>query len=41
MFQIDPSSDRSLVTQIVAGYYDDVSRAGGSRWDTSSLITRL
>jgi len=29
------------VTQIVAGYYDEVSKAGGSRWDTSSLITRL
>jgi 3-hydroxyisobutyrate dehydrogenase-like beta-hydroxyacid dehydrogenase len=29
------------VTQVVAGYYDEVSRAGGSRWDTSSLITRL
>jgi 3-hydroxyisobutyrate dehydrogenase-like beta-hydroxyacid dehydrogenase len=29
------------VTQIVAGYYDEVSKAGGNRWDTSSLITRL
>jgi 3-hydroxyisobutyrate dehydrogenase-like beta-hydroxyacid dehydrogenase len=29
------------VTQIVSGYYDEVSKAGGSRWDTSSLITRL
>jgi 3-hydroxyisobutyrate dehydrogenase-like beta-hydroxyacid dehydrogenase len=29
------------VTQTVAGYYDEVSKAGGSRWDTSSLITRL
>ena len=29
------------VTQIVAGYYDEVSKAGGKRWDTSSLITRL
>ena len=29
------------VTQVVAGYYDDVSKSGGSRWDTSSLITRL
>jgi len=29
------------VTQIVAGYYDDVSKSGGKRWDTSSLITRL
>jgi 3-hydroxyisobutyrate dehydrogenase-like beta-hydroxyacid dehydrogenase len=29
------------VTQVVAGYYDEVSRSGGNRWDTSSLITRL
>jgi 3-hydroxyisobutyrate dehydrogenase/2-hydroxy-3-oxopropionate reductase len=29
------------VTQVVAGYYDEVSKAGGNRWDTSSLITRL
>ena len=29
------------VTQVVAGYYDEVSKAGGSRYDTSSLITRL
>ena len=27
--------------RIVASYYDEVSRAGGNRWDTSSLITRL
>jgi 3-hydroxyisobutyrate dehydrogenase-like beta-hydroxyacid dehydrogenase len=29
------------VTQIVDGYYGDVQKAGGSRYDTSSLITRL
>ena len=29
------------VTQIVAGYYDEISRMGGGRWDTSSLIRRL
>jgi 3-hydroxyisobutyrate dehydrogenase-like beta-hydroxyacid dehydrogenase len=29
------------VTQVVAGYYDEISSSGGSRWDTSSLITRL
>ena len=29
------------VTQRVAGYYDDVSKMGGGRWDTSSLIRRL
>ena len=29
------------VTQQVAGYYDEVSKAGGQRNDTSSLITRL
>jgi len=29
------------VTQTVAGYYDEVSKNGGQRFDTSSLITRL
>jgi 3-hydroxyisobutyrate dehydrogenase-like beta-hydroxyacid dehydrogenase len=29
------------VTQMVAGYYDDISKMGGGRWDTSSLIRRL
>ena len=29
------------VTQIVAGYYDEISKMGGARWDTSSLIRRL
>ena len=29
------------VTQMVAGYYDEVSKMGGGRWDTSSLIRRL
>lgn len=29
------------VTQLVAGYYDEVSKMGGGRWDTSSLIRRL
>jgi 3-hydroxyisobutyrate dehydrogenase-like beta-hydroxyacid dehydrogenase len=29
------------VTQIVDGYYADVQKAGGSRYDTSSLIIRL
>ncbi len=29
------------VTQAVAGYYDEVSKGGGQRFDTSSLITRL
>jgi 3-hydroxyisobutyrate dehydrogenase-like beta-hydroxyacid dehydrogenase len=29
------------VTEIVARYYDEVSKSGGQRWDTSSLITRL
>jgi 3-hydroxyisobutyrate dehydrogenase len=29
------------VTEIVAKYYDEVSKAGGNRFDTSSLITRL
>ena len=29
------------VTQVVADYYDEISKGGGNRWDTSSLITRL
>ena len=29
------------VAQLVLGYYDEVSKSGGRRWDTSSLITRL
>jgi 3-hydroxyisobutyrate dehydrogenase-like beta-hydroxyacid dehydrogenase len=29
------------VTQIVDGYYAEVQRMGGNRWDTSSLIARL
>lgn len=29
------------VTEIVAGFYDEISKMGGGRWDTSSLIRRL
>ena len=29
------------VTQLVDQFYGDVQKAGGNRWDTSSLITRL
>jgi len=29
------------VTALVDQFYGDVQKAGGSRWDTSSLITRL
>jgi 3-hydroxyisobutyrate dehydrogenase len=29
------------VTEAVAKFYDEVSKNGGQRWDTSSLITRL
>jgi 3-hydroxyisobutyrate dehydrogenase len=29
------------VTRIVAGFYDEISRDGGRRWDTSSLVRRL
>ena len=35
------SGARLPVTKIVAGFYDEISRAGGGRWDTSSLIRRL
>ena len=29
------------VTEIVDGYYAEVQAAGGNRYDTSSLVTRL
>ena len=29
------------MTHVVDGYYSDVQKAGGHRFDTSSLITRL
>ena len=29
------------VTKIVDGYYEEVQKMGGSRWDTSSLIRRF
>jgi 3-hydroxyisobutyrate dehydrogenase len=29
------------VSQMVAGFYDEISKMGGGRWDTSSLIRRL
>jgi 3-hydroxyisobutyrate dehydrogenase len=29
------------VTQTIAGFYDEISKMGGGRWDTSSLIRRL
>ena len=29
------------VTELVARFYAEVAQAGGARWDTSSLITRL
>jgi 3-hydroxyisobutyrate dehydrogenase-like beta-hydroxyacid dehydrogenase len=32
---------RLPVTEIIDKYYGEVQKAGGNRWDTSSLITRL
>ena len=29
------------ITQIVDGYYEEIQKMGGNRWDTSSLIRRL
>jgi len=29
------------ITKIIDGYYEDVQKLGGNRWDTSSLIKRL
>jgi 3-hydroxyisobutyrate dehydrogenase len=28
-------------TRAISGFYDEISRSGGGRWDTSSLIRRL
>ena len=28
-------------TRLISTYYDEISKAGGGRWDTSSLIRRL
>jgi 3-hydroxyisobutyrate dehydrogenase-like beta-hydroxyacid dehydrogenase len=29
------------MTKLVDGYYSEVQKMGGARWDTSSLIARL
>ena len=29
------------ITKIVDGYYEEIQKMGGNRWDTSSLIRRL
>ena len=29
------------ITEIVDSYYAEIQKAGGNRWDTSSLISRL
>ena len=29
------------ITEIIDGYYDEIQKMGGNRWDTSSLIRRL
>jgi len=29
------------IAKIIDGYYAEVQKMGGSRWDTSSLIARL
>jgi 3-hydroxyisobutyrate dehydrogenase len=29
------------VTQLVDGFYAEIEKMGGRRWDTSSLIARL
>jgi len=35
------NGSRLPVTALVDQFYGDIQKAGGSRWDTSSLITRL
>ena len=29
------------LTKIVDGYYEEIQKMGGNRWDTSSLIRRF
>jgi len=29
------------ITKIVDGYYEEIQKMGGNRWDTSSLIRRF
>ena len=41
---IDKAKDSNInldVTKIVNEYYKDIQKAGGGRWDTSSLYKRL
>lgn len=39
--EADRNGANLALTEIVDGYYAEVERAGGGRWDTSSLMTRL
>ncbi|MCP4078331.1 MAG: oxidoreductase, partial [Gammaproteobacteria bacterium] len=32
---------RLTITALVDGFYKEIQKAGGGRWDTSSLIRRL
>ncbi|MEO7742544.1 MAG: NAD(P)-dependent oxidoreductase [Usitatibacter sp.] len=41
MAQAKRNGAKLPITEIVDKYYGDVQQAGGKRWDTSSLITRL
>ena len=29
------------ITKLIDGFYEDIKKMGGSRWDTSSLLKRL
>ena len=29
------------ITKLIDGFYEDIQKMGGSRWDTSSLLKRL
>ncbi len=41
MAEAQRNGSKLPVTQAVAGFYDEISKGGGQRFDTSSLITRL
>jgi 3-hydroxyisobutyrate dehydrogenase len=41
MQEADRNKAAIPVTQLVAEFYDQISRDGGGRWDTSSLVRRL
>jgi len=39
--EADKNNINIEVTKIVNEYYKDIQKAGGGRWDTSSLLKRI